>query len=82
MPQMITQGPVERCLGCKLFSSDRNPSIDDLIKSGNLPILVKCLGRDDNLSLQSEAAWVLTDIASELLHRLKLLYSLMLYLFF
>ncbi len=31
----------------KLLSSDRNPPIDDLIKSGILPILVKCLERDD-----------------------------------
>ncbi|KAA0721935.1 Importin subunit alpha-4 [Triplophysa tibetana] len=32
----------------KLLSSDRNPPIDDLIKCGILPILVKCLERDDN----------------------------------
>uniref|UniRef100_H0X6W3 Karyopherin subunit alpha 4 n=1 Tax=Otolemur garnettii TaxID=30611 RepID=H0X6W3_OTOGA len=32
----------------KLLSSDRNPPIDDLIKSGILPILVHCLERDDN----------------------------------
>lgn len=31
----------------KLLSSDRNPPIDDLIKCGILPILVKCLERDD-----------------------------------
>lgn len=31
----------------KLLSSDRNPPIDDLIKSGILPILVKCLERND-----------------------------------
>ena len=31
----------------KLLSSDRNPPIDDLIKSGILPILVHCLERDD-----------------------------------
>lgn len=31
----------------KLLSSDRNPPIDDLIKSGILPILVHCLDRDD-----------------------------------
>jgi hypothetical protein len=40
----------------KLLSSDRNPPIDDLTKSGILPILVKCLERDDNPSLQFEAA--------------------------
>ncbi|RXN32174.1 importin subunit alpha-4 [Labeo rohita] len=48
----------------KLLSSDRNPPIDDLIKCGILPILVKCLERDDNPSLQFEAAWALTNIAS------------------
>ncbi|TFK07570.1 importin subunit alpha-4 [Terrapene carolina triunguis] len=48
----------------KLLSSDRNPPIDDLIKSGILPILVNCLERDDNPSLQFEAAWALTNIAS------------------
>uniref|UniRef100_A0A8C4T6G5 Uncharacterized protein n=1 Tax=Erpetoichthys calabaricus TaxID=27687 RepID=A0A8C4T6G5_ERPCA len=36
----------------KLLSSDRNPPIDDLIKSGIFP------------SLQFEAAWALTNIAS------------------
>ncbi|XP_077578040.1 importin subunit alpha-3 [Stigmatopora nigra] len=48
----------------KLLSSDRNPPIDDLIESGILPILVHCLDRDDNPSLQFEAAWALTNIAS------------------
>lgn len=48
----------------KLLSSDRNPPIDDLISSGILPILVKCLARDDCPSLQFEAAWALTNIAS------------------
>ncbi|GIX82668.1 importin subunit alpha-3 [Caerostris darwini] len=48
----------------KLLSSDRNPPIDDLIQSGILPILVHCLRRSDNPSLQFEAAWALTNIAS------------------
>ncbi|KAF6021163.1 KPNA3 [Bugula neritina] len=48
----------------KLLSSDRNPPIDELIESGILPILVQCLDRDDNASLQFEAAWALTNIAS------------------
>ncbi|KAG8196256.1 hypothetical protein JTE90_023812 [Oedothorax gibbosus] len=48
----------------KLLSSDRNPPIDDLINSGILPILVHCLQRHDNPSLQFEAAWALTNIAS------------------
>ncbi|XP_014664270.1 PREDICTED: LOW QUALITY PROTEIN: importin subunit alpha-4-like [Priapulus caudatus] len=48
----------------KLLSSDRNPPIDDLIGSGILPILVQCLQCEDNPSLQFEAAWALTNIAS------------------
>ncbi|CAO1398039.1 unnamed protein product [Diamesa serratosioi] len=48
----------------RLLSSDRNPPIDDLIKSGILPILVRCLERDENQMLQFEAAWALTNIAS------------------
>lgn len=48
----------------KLLSSDRNPPIDDLIASGILPILVNCLDRGDSPSLQFEAAWALTNIAS------------------
>ncbi|EDO31940.1 predicted protein, partial [Nematostella vectensis] len=48
----------------KLLSKDKNPPIDDLIKSGILPILVQCLQREDNHSLQFEAAWALTNIAS------------------
>ena len=48
----------------RLLSSDRNPPIDELIRSGILPILVKCLERDENQMLQFEAAWALTNIAS------------------
>lgn len=48
----------------KLLSSDRNPPIDALINSGILPVLVNCLEANDNPSLQFEAAWALTNIAS------------------
>lgn len=48
----------------KLLSSDRNPPIDPLIESGILPILVRCLDQHNNPSLQFEAAWALTNIAS------------------
>lgn len=39
--------PFCHCICRKLLSSDRNPPIDDLIKSGILPKLVHCLNRDD-----------------------------------
>lgn len=48
----------------KLLSSDRNPPIDALISSGILPILVDCLNYHDKPTLQFEAAWALTNIAS------------------
>ncbi|XP_035726960.1 importin subunit alpha-3-like [Vespa mandarinia] len=48
----------------KLLSSDRNPPIDPLIQSGILPILVRCLEQHNSPSLQFEAAWALTNIAS------------------
>lgn len=48
----------------KLLSSDKNPPIDDLIGTGILPVLVHCLSRPDHPTLQFEAAWALTNIAS------------------
>jgi len=50
----------------KLLSSDKNPPIDALIQAGILPVLVNCLRStgNDNPSLQFEAAWALTNIAS------------------
>lgn len=56
----------------RLLSSDRNPPIDELIKSGILPILVRCLERDENQMLQFEAAWALTNIASGTSHQTNL----------
>merc|ERR1719188_260269 len=48
----------------KLLSSDRNPPIDELISCDMLPTLVDCLDNEANSTLQFEAAWALTNIAS------------------
>ncbi|XP_066597574.1 importin subunit alpha-3 [Prorops nasuta] len=48
----------------KLLSSDRNPPIDPLIESNILPVLVRCLEPHNDPTLQFEAAWALTNIAS------------------
>lgn len=48
----------------KLLSSIKNPPINDLIQSGILPVLVKCLDEDEHSAIQFEVAWALTNIAS------------------
>uniref|UniRef100_A0AC34RSE6 AMP-dependent synthetase/ligase domain-containing protein n=1 Tax=Panagrolaimus sp. JU765 TaxID=591449 RepID=A0AC34RSE6_9BILA len=48
----------------ELLSSDKIPSIDDLIEIGIVPILVQCLA-SPNASLQFEAVWALTNITAK-----------------
>lgn len=48
----------------KMLSKQRNPPIKEFIDSRLVPVFVVMLERYDNPSIQFEAAWVLTNIAS------------------
>ncbi|OTF70281.1 importin subunit alpha-4-like protein [Euroglyphus maynei] len=47
-----------------LLSSDKNPPIDEIIAAGILPTLIDALKYNNVPTLQFEAAWALTNIAS------------------
>ncbi|XP_076876214.1 importin subunit alpha-8 [Brachyhypopomus gauderio] len=60
--------PENQLQGCltarKLLSRERNPPLKQVVEAGLLARFVEFLGRNDDPSLQFEAAWSLTNVAS------------------
>ncbi|XP_062510193.1 importin subunit alpha-3-like isoform X2 [Corticium candelabrum] len=48
----------------RMLSRERNPPVESIINSGFIPLLVNFLKTSDNPTIQFEAAWALTNVAS------------------
>eukprot|EP01137_Pigoraptor_chileana_P002526 Opistho-2@2342 len=49
---------------CRQILSKKNPPTDIVVQAGLVPLLVSCLRKDDYPTIQIEAAWSITNIAS------------------
>lgn len=47
-----------------MLSRERNPPVDAIIESGFIPLFVNFLKKADSPTVQFEAAWALTNVAS------------------
>lgn len=48
----------------RLLSKEKNPPVNECVDLGVIPIFIQFLSRSDNMELQFEAAWALTNVAS------------------
>ncbi|AFP65451.1 importin alpha (nucleomorph) [Chroomonas mesostigmatica CCMP1168] len=66
--KLLTSGDFKEKLNSTIkirrFLSKKNPSIDEIIKAGMIPIFISFLKDDAEPLLQFEAAWIITNVAS------------------
>jgi len=47
-----------------ILSNEHNPPVQEVVSAGCLPHLIRCISEHENLKLQFEAAWAITNVAS------------------